>query len=96
MSGKAEILVDRELCESFSIKGKAASSVLSITVERVFYQCQKAIARSSLWDPSTYIDRHELPSAGEMTKVFSESKNMEFDAEAYDKNYPEHMKKTIY
>lgn len=96
LSGKAQIITDRKLCESFSIKGKPASTVLSVKVEKIYYQCQKAIVRSSLWDSSTYIERDELPTAGEMTKVFSASQNIEFDAEAYDKNYPEHMKKTIY
>lgn len=96
LSGKAEIVIDKELCESFSIDGKPASSVLSIFVDKVYYQCQKAIARSKLWDSSSYIERSELPTAGEMTKVFSASQNKEFDAETYDKNYPKHMKKTIY
>lgn len=96
LSGKAEIVVDSKLCESFAISGKPASSVLSITVEKVYYQCQKAIARSSLWDASSYIDRGELPTAGQMSRVFAASQNVEIDAEEYDRNYPEHMKKTIY
>jgi predicted pyridoxine 5'-phosphate oxidase superfamily flavin-nucleotide-binding protein len=37
LSGKAEIIIDRELCESFAVKGKPASSVLSINVEKVYY-----------------------------------------------------------
>lgn len=94
--GRAEIIVDSELCESFAINGKPASTVLSITVEKAYYQCQKAIARSKLWDPSTYVERRTLPTAGEMSKVFSASRNVDFDAEQYDKNYPEHMQKTIY
>lgn len=96
VSGKAEILIDPALCDSFSIQGKPANSVISINVEKAYYQCQKAIARSKLWDASTYMDRSELPTAGEMNKVFAAERSVDFDAEAYDKNYPEHMKKTIY
>lgn len=96
VSGRAEILIDDELCQSFSIKGKPASSVLSITIEKAYFQCQKAIARSSLWDPAAYIDRKELPTAGQMAKYFSAKKGIEFDGEAYDRDYPEYMKKTIY
>ncbi len=96
LSGKAEIIVDSQLCESFSVGGKPASSVLSIHVEKVYYQCQKAIARSSLWDATSYFDRSELPTAGQMSKVFAAAQSVEIDAEEYDKNYPEHMKKTIY
>ncbi len=96
VSGRAEILIDDELCQSFSIKGKPASSILSIKVEKAYFQCQKAIARSALWDPSNYLDRKELPTAGQMAKYFSAEKGIEFDGDAYDRGYPEHMKKTIY
>jgi uncharacterized protein len=89
VSGHAEILADEDLCKSFAVNGVPASSVISV-------RCQKAIARSRLWDASTYIRRDELPTAGEMTKFFSEARNLEFDAESYDKSYPEYIKKTIY
>lgn len=96
LSGHAEILIDEDLCKSFAINGIAASSVISIRVSKVYYQCQKAIARSRLWDASTYINREQLPTAGEMTSFFAETRNLEFDSESYDKNYPEYLKKTIY
>ncbi len=96
ISGQAEILIDEALCNSFSIKGKPASSVLSIKVHKVYYQCQKALARSRLWDAESYIERNELPSAGQMAKYFSAQHGAEFDGEAYDENYSEHMRQTIY
>ncbi len=96
LGGKAEIVVDDQLCNSFSINSKPASSVISITVEKVYFQCQKAIARSKLWDPSTHINRSDLPSTGEMIEKFASMNNIEFDGETYDENYSEHMKKTIY
>lgn len=96
VSGTAQILVDQTLCESFSVQGKAASSVISIQVEKAFFQCQKAIARSRLWLTEHYVERSDLPSVGEMVKVFAEMNNKEFSAEEYDKNFPEHLKKTIY
>ena len=96
VSGQAEILTDAALCESFAINGKPASSVLSISVDKVYYQCQKALARSRLWDPESYIERERLPSAGQMAKHFSASHGAEFDAESYDAGYAEHMKKNMY
>ena len=94
--GQAEILIEPELCESFSIKGKPASSVLSVNVEKAYYQCQKAIARSRLWDSSSYIDRAKLPTAGQMGEFFSAAQGVDFDGDAYDVDYSDHMKKTIY
>jgi PPOX class probable FMN-dependent enzyme len=96
VSGKAEILVDDELCDSFSVNGKPASSVLSITVEKAYYQCQKALVRSKLWDSQSYVERAELPSAGQMTQYFSAEHGTEFDGQSYDNGYADHMTKTIY
>jgi len=96
LRGKAKILIDPELCESFSIKGKPASSVLSIDVTAVFFQCQKALARSQLWKSENHIDKNSLPTAGEMAGAFAKAKNIDFDARSYDKNYPDYMKETIY
>lgn len=96
VAGKAEILIDDDLCNSFSMNAKPASSVISITVEKAYFQCQKALVRSKLWDASTHIDRSALPSAGAMVKTFAQMQNVEFDGQSYDDNYPEHMKKTIY
>ena len=96
VSGTCEIIIDQALCESFAMQGKAASCVLQITVHKAYFQCQKAIARSKLWDPTSYIERSELPSAGDMAKFFADQLGDTFDGAAYDQNYPEHMKKTIY
>jgi len=96
LSGRASIVVEPALCESFAMHGKPASSVISIEVDKVYFQCQKAIARSKLWDASRHLERSELPSAGEMVKVFTDAHNFEFDAEEYDRNYPDRIKETIY
>jgi len=96
LRGKAEIIVDEALCESFAINGKPASSVLSIQVEKVYFQCQKAIVRSGLWDASSYVNSEELPTAGQMMKVFSAMHNADFDDISYDENHTQHTKNTIY
>lgn len=96
VSGQAEILIDEELCQSFAINDKPASSVLSVTVEKAYFQCQKALVRSHLWDPESWADRGGLPTAGQMTRHFAEQQSEDFDGEKYDREYPEYMKETIY
>src|SRR5262245_27401064 len=59
--GRATISTHPEWIESFVVDGKAPRTVLVVSVERVFYQCTKAIVRSKLWDPATQIDRQSLP-----------------------------------
>jgi len=93
INGRAEIVVDPDLCTSFSIKGKLPRSVLVVSVERVYFQCQKALVRSRLWDADAQIPRSELPSTGKMLQALSENA---FDGEQYDRDYPKRMEKTIY
>ena len=64
-----------------------------VTAERVYFQCQKALARSKLWAAETQVERSKLPTAGEIMAALMEEP---FDHAAYDAEYPEHMKKTIY
>lgn len=93
INGRAEISVDPKLCASFDMNGKTPRSVIIVTADRVYLQCQKALARSRLWDPEAQIERKELPTAGKILQSLSRD---EFDGEAYDRNYPERLKKTIY
>ena len=93
INGRAEISVDPKLCASFDMNGKTPRSVIIVTADRVYFQCQKALARSRLWDPDAQVERKELPTAGKILQSLSRD---EFDGEAYDRNYPERLKKTIY
>jgi hypothetical protein len=97
VNGRAEITKNTGLCDSFAMHAKAPKSVITITVERVYFQCQKALARSRLWDADAQIPRSDLPSTGTMLAALANADfDGDFDGEEYDRNYPEHMKKTIY
>ncbi len=93
INGTAEITTDPNLCASFEMQEKLPKSIIKISVERIYFQCQKALARSKLWHIDSQIDRLELPTAGQINKALSTEG---FDAEAYDNQYPERMKRTIY
>jgi len=93
INGRAEIVVDPELCSAFAIHGKLPRCVLVVTAERVYTQCPKALVRSRLWSPDTQIDRSELPSAGEMLAALS---NGTVDGAEYDRAYPKRLEETIY
>lgn len=93
INGRAHLSIEPALLESFTMDGKLPRSVVVVTVERVYFQCQKALARSSLWKPEAQVPRNALPSTGQMIKALIQEP---FDAEQYDKNYPQHMANTIY
>ena len=92
INGSAEISTDPELCASFTLEGKVPRSVIVITAERVYTQCPKALTRSRLWDSGRHIDEAALPSSGVMMQALQEG----FDAETYDRDYPQRLKETIY
>lgn len=93
VNGRALLSTDAELCASFAMEGKIPKCVIVITVERAYTQCQKAIARSKLWDPTQHVKQSDLPTVGEMMQRLSPDT---FDGKAYDAAYPERMKQTIY
>jgi PPOX class probable FMN-dependent enzyme len=91
--GRASICTDPELCASFTMQGKAPRSVLVVAVEKVFFQCAKAIVRSKLWDPATQVERSSLPTSGKILAEITEGK---MGGDEHDRAYPERVKATIY
>src|SRR5258707_8753935 len=93
VNGHAVISIERELCESFIFAGKVPRSVIVVTVDRIYYQCAKAIVRSRLWDPAIQIDRRTLPTAGTILAGISEGS---IGGPEHDRTAPERMMATIY
>ena len=91
--GRAQICTDPELCQSFEMQGKAPRCVIIVAVERVYFQCAKAIVRSKLWDPAMHVPRGKLASTGAMVAALTKGK---VDAEAYDREAPARIKAQLY
>ena len=91
--GRAAISTDPELCASFELFGKTPRCVLVVTVERAFFQCTKAIIRSKLWDPTTQVDRANMPTTG---KILAEISGGKVGGDEHDRLAPERIKQTIY
>ena len=93
INGTAEISVDPALLESLAMDGKAPRSVIRVRIDSIYFQCQKALARSGLWDPSRQVERSSLPTAGSMLKDVTKG---EFDGATYDADYPARMARELY
>jgi PPOX class probable FMN-dependent enzyme len=91
--GRAQISTDPDLCKSFVMEGKTPRCVLVIAIERVYFQCAKAIVRSKLWDPATRIDRKSLPSSGTILAGISDGR---VGGPEHDRAAPDRLKATIY
>jgi PPOX class probable FMN-dependent enzyme len=91
--GRATISTDPALTASFIFAGKTPRSVIVVAVERVYFQCSKAIIRSRLWDATRHVDRASLPSNGTILAAITKG---EMGGEEFDRAYPERLKATIY
>jgi PPOX class probable FMN-dependent enzyme len=93
VNGRAEISTDPTLLQSFLIDGKAPRTVIVVSVDRIYFQCAKAIVRSKLWDASRHVDRASLPSSGTILADLTQGR---IGGPEHDRAAPERLKATLY
>lgn len=91
VNGRARISVAPELLERCAMAGKLPQCVILIDIERVFFQCARAIQRSRLWDARDA--KPEVPSAGEMLEALTDAS---INGAEYDRELPARQAKTLY
>ena len=93
VNGRGRLSVDPALKARFVVDGKEPRSILIVTVERVYFQCSRAVVRAELWNPETQVARSALPSAGRILAAVSESR---VGGDEYDRDLPVRVKATLY
>jgi uncharacterized protein len=93
LNGRARISADAELLSRFAVDGKPPRSVMVIAVETVFFQCARAIVRSALWNPEHHVDPKSLPTPGQ---ILAEMSGERVGGAAYDREWPERARKTMW
>ena len=93
VNGRAFISTAPALLDRFRIDDKPPRSVIVVQVEAVYFHCSRALLRSKLWDPGTYLERARLPSAGTILAALHDAP---MDGAAYDRELPERLKTTLY
>ncbi|HEY0207380.1 MAG TPA: pyridoxamine 5'-phosphate oxidase family protein [Acetobacteraceae bacterium] len=93
VNGAGAILVEPALLDRFAVNGKPPRSVLSITVQEVYFQCSRAVVRADLWNPAHHLARGTLPTAGAILAALSAEKH---GGEEYDRTQPERVQATLY
>jgi hypothetical protein len=66
VNGGAELTREPALLVGLQTGGHPAKLALVVHAEEVYIHCAKALIRSHLWDPETWCDPDELPSAAEI------------------------------
>jgi len=64
-----------------------------VSVDRVYFQCARAILRSRLWDAARHVERSSLPSVGRILDDITRSR---IDAASYDASLAARLKSTLY
>jgi PPOX class probable FMN-dependent enzyme len=93
--GTAIVSTDPQELARHEVRGIAPASVLVVTVERVYFQCARAVRRSRLWDDDARVDPKSLPTAGTMTRDAGGFDSDE-EAAAYDAALAERQDATLY
>ena len=93
LNGTAHLSIDPDLLASFAVKGQAPRSVIVITIQRVYFQCARAIVRSELWNPDRHVDPASVPTPGDILAAMSEAR---VGGRAYDEEWPERAAKTMW
>lgn len=91
--GRAHLSTDPALLQRLAVDGKPPASVVVLQIERVYFQCARALLRSGLWQPATWPDRSSLPSAG---RLLTEASQGAFDGAAYDAALPARQQSSLY
>ena len=68
MNGHAELSTDPTLRERFAVGGRAAKVVVVVTVGEAYVHCAKALRRSELWEPTSWIDDEHRPNASAIVR----------------------------
>jgi len=93
--GTAVISTDPDELARHEVRGVRPASVLVVTVERIYFQCARALKRSRLWDNESRVDPSTLPTAGMMTREAG-GFTTEAEVAAYDAALDERQDATLY
>ncbi len=81
VNGTATIVRDAPFFDRMAVKGKRPQLALVVQVTELYLHCAKAFLRSGLWQPETWPDRDELPSAG---RIIKDQMNLKVPAKVLD------------
>jgi uncharacterized protein len=91
VNGRASVSVDPQWLRWFVVGETLPKCVLRIDVEAVFFQCARAVLRSSLWHCAQ--DSPKVPTAGDMLAAVS---NHAAGGRDYDRELPQRLRSTLY
>jgi PPOX class probable FMN-dependent enzyme len=84
VNGRGCLVRDTALLQLTAAQGKEPLIAIGVEVKECFLHCAKALKRSKLWDPTSWLERTTLPSLAQMLSDQTRSSNQTVeDLEAY-------------
>lgn len=93
--GTAALSTDPDELALHEMRGVLPAAAIVVTIERIYFQCARAIKRSRLWSPDAQVDPRTVPTAGRMTYEAGGFES-EAQAQAYDEALDERQAATLY
>jgi len=94
VNGRAAITADADKCAQHAVDGHLPRTLIIITIDRVYFQCARAVMRADLWNPTTIAAMPpDLPKPGEM---LAEISNGTVGGKAYDDAWPARAAKSMW
>jgi uncharacterized protein len=66
VNGRARLVRNAPYFADLAVDGRQPRFAVEVNVEEVYLHCAKALLRSALWQPETWPERQELPSAAQI------------------------------
>ena len=92
VNGRVEITIDPDLLAPLAVQGRVPKAALDVSVQKVFFQCGKAVIRSELWNPDRRVPKGAFPTLGRILA----DQIAGTDAVAVDKQIEESYKSRLY
>lgn len=93
VNGRARISVAPELLASLAMDGTPPRCAIEIAVDAVYFQCARAMQRSTLWGRACAGVPEGVPTAGAMLAALTQSA---IDGAKYDRELPERQRTSLY
>jgi PPOX class probable FMN-dependent enzyme len=93
INGNAELSTDPELLDRFALDGRPAKVVVVVDVDEAYVHCAKALRRSDLWAPETWIDSEQRPNAA---AIFKDHAAIDAPAEVIHSALADDLDKTLW
>ncbi|MFD0697042.1 pyridoxamine 5'-phosphate oxidase family protein [Paenibacillus sp. GCM10027628] len=96
INGRGCVIRDRAILEEMAVLGKVPIVGIGVEVEACYIHCAKALKRSGLWQPDTWLTDEHLPSIPHMLAAHIQLPDEVVTPEEVEKSLHESYTKRLY